>query len=65
MARGGTPFRPTLRFLLDTSRPSDVQVVGFHSPDAHSTESAASWSVREPIPRMLDRQALAGLLARP
>ncbi len=51
--------------FFDTSRPSDVQVVGFHYPDAHSIESAASWSVREPIPRMLDRQALAGLLARP
>ena len=50
---------------FDTSRPSDVQVVSFHYPDAHSIESAASWSVREPIPRTLDRQALADLLARP
>jgi len=51
--------------FFDRSRPSDVQAIAFLFPEAHSIESAASLSVREPIPQMLDRRALAGLLARP
>lgn len=51
--------------FFDRSRPSDVQAIAFLFPDAHSIESAASWSVREPIPQTLDRRALAAMLARP
>jgi len=51
--------------FFDSTRPSDVQMIAFDFPAQSNSESAASWSVREPIPRLLDRGALASLIARP
>ncbi len=51
--------------FFDSTRPSDVQMIAFDFPGLLNDESAASWSVREPIPRLLDRGALASLIARP